>query len=86
MKEFNFKFEGVDFWSRPVFKSDINDVRIGSLDILLPNKDVAPNGTVEEISAYFRENTDKLTIFGCTFDEDDPLGDRIGTNIKINIL
>lgn len=72
-----FKFEGVDYWGRPVFKSTTSDTRIGSLDIIFPNKEIAPNNTEEEIVNYFKNNKDKLCLFGTTFDEDDPLGDII---------
>lgn len=82
----DFKFEGIDFWSRPVFKSTINETRIGSVDILFPDKKIAPNNTPEEISDYFRKNTDQLLIFGVTFNEDDPLGSPIGSHVTINIL
>jgi len=80
-----FKFEGVDYWSRPVFKAIGSDVRIGSLDILFPNKDIAPNKTIEEITNYFKDNKDKLCYFGMTFDEDDPMGTIINPD-KFEII
>ncbi len=82
----NFKFEGIDYWSRPVFKCTDNDVRIGSVDILFPDKNIAPNGEPDKISEYFRNHTNDLVIFGSSFDEDDPLGTPIKKSININII
>ena len=84
--EWNFKFEGIDYWNRPVFKCTHNNVRIGSVEILFPNKELAPNNTAEEISEYFRNHIDDLVVFGSSFDEDDPLGTPIKKSITINIL
>ena len=61
--EWNFKFEGIDYWSRPVFKCTKNNVRIGSVEILFPNKKIAPNNDPAEISEYFRNHTNELVIF-----------------------
>jgi len=80
-----FELEGIDYWSRPVFKATSSETRIGSLDILLPDKNVAPNDTKEEITEYFKNNKDKLVLFGTTFDEDDPLGYKINVN-KFEII
>lgn len=87
VKEINLEFVGVDFWSRPVYKWQDKEVYIGSVDTLLPDDKVAPNGTTEEINAYFREHLDELVLFGTSFDsEEDPLGSRINKDIKINIV
>jgi len=80
------KFKGIDFWSRPVYKVVDKNAYIGSVDILFPNRKIAPNNTIEEINEYFRNNLDQLCIFGSTFDEDDPLGTPVKKSIKINIL
>ncbi len=80
-----FEFEGIDYWSRPVFKATTSDTRIGSLDILFPNKEIAPNNTKEEITNYFKNNKNKLYLFGDTFDEHDPLGSKINPN-KFEII
>ena len=80
-----FEFEGVDYWSRPVFRAINSDIRIGSLDILFPNKEIAPNGSVNEIASYFKVNKDALCLFGTTFDEDDPDGGNINPN-KFEII
>jgi len=75
-----FKFEGIDDWNRPVYKQVDSNVRIGSVDILFPNKEIAPNNTVEEIDNYFKNNLDKLSIFGTDFNCE-PLGYKLKTNI-----
>lgn len=73
-KEIQIKFEGVDFWSRPVYKDINTTIRYGSTDTLFPNERIAPNKSVKEINNYFKNNIEELVVFGSTFDEDDPLG------------
>ena len=81
------EFAGIDCWSRPGYKVQTMNVYLGSTDTLFPNKDIAPNGAKEEIDAYFRENIDELVIFGDSFDDDqDPLGNKVGTKFKLNIV
>jgi hypothetical protein len=58
------KFEGIDYWNRPVFRQVDGDNRFGSVDLLCSNTDEVK----ERISA------DDLVYFGTTFDEDDPQG------------
>jgi len=85
--KWTFKFEGVDYWSRPVFKCINNDVRIGSVEILFPNKEIAPNCEPEKITEFFRNNKHELVIFGTSpIDEDDPLGTPIKKSITIDII
>lgn len=86
IKEINLKFHGIDFWNRPVYKVQDMNVYIGSTDTLFPDKVIAPNNTIEEINAYFKNNITELVIFGSTFDEHDPLGTNIKKNIKLNII
>lgn len=85
MKELILKFVGVDYWSRPVYKVEDMKLYVGSLNTLLPDKKVAPNGTTKEINEYFRNNIDEIVIFGSTFDDGDPLGTRIKKELKIII-
>ena len=84
--EVKIEFEGIDSWNRPVYKQLGTNVRIGSVDVLFPNRSIAPNNTRDEIDAYFRNNKNKLVIFGTTFDEDDPLGTNIKANIQLTII
>ena len=67
-KIINIEFEGVDWWSRPVYKDVNTTIRYGSVNVLFPDKTIAPNGTVEEINAYFKENIGELCYFGAEFD------------------
>lgn len=86
-KVFNITFVGVDYWNRPVYKIEDMDVYIGSTSTLFPDANIAPNGSKEEIDAYFKDNIDELVIFGDSFDDDqDPLGTRIKKEIKLNII
>lgn len=79
------KFKGIDYWNRPVFKTVDKNVYIGSTTILFPDKELAPNNTPEEISEYFRNNKDKLCIFGDSFNCE-PLGYRISKEVELNII
>jgi len=67
-KEIFISFEGVNFWGNPIFKDINTTIRYGSTSRLLPSKNVAPNGTVEEINKYFKENIGELEYFGASFD------------------
>ena len=80
-------FEGIDFWSRPVYRVLDMNVYVGSLTTLFPDKDIAPNGSKEEIDAYFKEHIEELVIFGDSFDDDqDPSGRKIAEHVKLNII
>lgn len=72
------KFEGVDYWSRPVFKLIDSEVRIGSVVRLVGN-----NKELKEVKEYFKTNPDELVIFGTTFDMD---FDPIGTPVKKGLI
>ena len=86
-KVLDITFEGIDFWSRPVYKVQDMNVYVGSLTTLFPNKDIAPNGSKEEINAYFKKHIEELVIFGDSFDDDqDPLGTNLKKNIRLNIV
>ena len=77
----------INYWSRPVYKVENMNVYVGSLDTLFPDAKIAPNGSKEEIDAYFKEHIEELVIFGNSFDDDqDPLGTRVKKNIKLNII
>lgn len=84
VKTFNVKFVGIDDWGRPVFKIEDKKVYFGSTVTLFPNKSIAPNNTDEEISNYFRDNTDELELFGERFNCE-PHGGH-ASNWKFNIL
>ena len=62
----NFVFEGIDFWSRPVFRQVGGDMRIGSVEKLC--------STMEEVEQLTESD---MVYFGNTFDEDDPVGTPI---------
>lgn len=86
-KTLNITFVGIDFWGRPGYKVEDMNAYVGSVDTIFPNKDIAPNGTKEEIDTYFKEHLNELVLFGSTFDEDhDPLGTKVKKTIKLNIL
>lgn len=70
-------FEGIDFWGRPVYKQVNSDIRFGSTSKLVPSGDVNPNGTIQEINDYFRENILELCYFGTEFDCE-PMGGSFG--------
>lgn len=79
-----YKFKGIDDFNRPVFKKVDGEVCIGSVDILFPNKEIAPNNTNEEITNYFKNNKDKLVLFGIKFNCE-PDGTRINPD-KFEII
>ena len=64
------KFEGIDFWERPIYKQIDSNNRFGSIDKLC--------NTIEEIKAITESD---LVFFGTSFDCE-PWGDPPG-NIKI---
>lgn len=76
------KFEGVDYWSRPVYKAIKTKNRYGSTNILFPDRRIAPNDTTEEINAYFKENISELCYFGDSFDCE-PMGTTPSGKLKI---
>lgn len=85
METLELRFIEIDFWGRPIYISNPHEVYICSVDIIFPDKNIAPNGTKEEINKYFRNNLDKLVIFGKDLDED-PLGTKIGSKWNIKII
>lgn len=85
--EIDIEFKGVDWWGRPGYKVIGKNAYLGSVETIFPNKEIAPNGTKEEIDKYFRNHLDELVIFGSTFNEDhDPLGTNLKKDIKITIV
>lgn len=74
------KFEGVDYWGRPVYKVDGLNVYIGDTETLWYGK------SKDEIDNYYKQHLDALVIFGDTFDDSDPLGGKIKESIKLIII
>lgn len=79
------KFKGIDDFNQVRYKCVNYNVYLGTNEVLFPNKKIAPNNTKEEINNYFRNNLDKLLIFGNSFNCE-PLGTRVGTKWNINII
>lgn len=77
-----FEFEGIDFWSRPVFKHTKSEVRIGAIDKLCD----ANFRESEDLVNYFTKNKEELTIFGTTFDEHDPEGLKLKQEVINNMI
>jgi hypothetical protein len=78
------KFWGIDFWSRPIFKVVDSEFYLADLNLLFPN-DIAPNGEAELITAFYKENSSGLVIFGTDIDCD-PDGTTLAKHVKLNIL
>ena len=74
------KFEGLDDWSRPVFKIVGMNVRLGSTITLYSG-----TTSTEEITDYFNKHINELEIFGTNFNCE-PLGGKVGSNITLNII
>jgi hypothetical protein len=62
------KFRGYDDWNRPVYYNKDLHSYFGSTCTLFPDKTIAPNGTVEEVNKYFKDNIAELEYFGTSFD------------------
>ena len=79
--QLDLEFRVIDSWNRPTFKALDYDVIVGSVDILFDYNEV------NNCKEYFRNNPEGLVIFGSgSYIDEDPLGTRIGTKFKINIL
>lgn len=79
--QLDLKLRVIDSWNRPTFKALDYDVIIGSVDILFNYNEI------DKCIEYFRNNPEGLVIFGnSSYTDEDPLGTRIGTKFKINIL
>ncbi len=74
MYELKIKFEGIDYWNRPIFKSINGKDRYGSVNKLF-NQNMREDAVLEEIVE------DDLLYFGNSFGCE-PMGDPAG-NIKI---
>jgi hypothetical protein len=74
------KFEGVDYWGRPVYKVNGLNVYIGDTETLWYGK------SKTEIDNYYKQHLNALVIFGNTFDDGDPLGIKIKESIKLIII
>jgi len=68
------KFEGIDSWNRPVFKSLLSKSRYGSVDILF-------DYNTTELKVLEKINEDNLLFFGDSFGCE-PMGDTV-TNLEI---
>ena len=68
MRQFDIKFKRADSFNRPVYKVVDESIYFGSTEILIPDKNLFPNGTTEEINEYFRNNQNKIELFGSSFD------------------
>lgn len=66
-REISLKFKGIDDFSRPVFKQVGKNIYFGSTTILFPDKELFPNESIEEINEYFRNNQNKIELFGSKF-------------------
>lgn len=85
MRKIQIKFEGIDDWSRPVYKSKLTKSRYGSVNILFPDKEIAPNNSVEEINDYFKRNMYQLDYFGSSFNCE-PMGSNIPEGFELEIV
>ena len=74
------KFTGVDWWCRPLFKSEKGNYYTDLS--LVPNH--LSNSDMKGIVDYYKENTDRLELFGSDL-EYDPIG-GLNPNIKLNVL
>ena len=79
------KFVEIDYWSRPLYKYINRDIYLGSLNHLLPDKQIAPNGTKEEINDFFRLNPEAFVYFG-TEPDCDPNGGKFKEDVQFIIL
>ena len=85
MRILDIQFVGIDSWNRPVFKHVKYPLYFGSVAILFPDKEKAPNNTPEEISEYFKKRIDELEYFGESFDCE-PHGGLNKDKVKLNII
>lgn len=76
MKIINIKFEGIDDWHRPVFKSERN-IRYGDVNC-------TKTGKPDEVKEFYRKNIHLLEYFGKTFGCE-PHG-RLNENVALNII
>lgn len=66
-KVFDIKFRGVDDFHRPVYKVVDKAIYFGSTDILWGDPAWLPSKTVEEANKFFKENPQRLELFGSSF-------------------
>lgn len=67
------KFEGIDSWYRPVFKSTTSKTRYGSTGMLCDNKEDAKQKITEDDLEYFGQK------FDC-----EPWGSKPANTLKID--
>ncbi len=73
----NIKFEGIDTFSRPIFKEVNGSARFG-------DSDCTKTGKPEEVIAFYRNNIQKLQYFGRKFDCEPNGG--LDSNIQLKIV
>lgn len=78
------KFEGVDDFSRIIFKDVNSNRRYGSVITLYSDGDVFPIASVEEVKQYFRNHTEEIEYFGTKFNCE-PMGE-IDPRLRITIV
>lgn len=83
-KVIKIQFVGIDWWSRPVYKDIDSSAHYGSVNVLFPNKAIAPNSTPEEINRFFVKNPGQLEYFGHEFDCE-PMG-GLPSHYKLEIV
>lgn len=66
-KLFDIKFRGVDDFHRPVYKVVGKQIYFGSTNILWGDPAWLPSKTEKETNEFFRENPQRLELFGSSF-------------------
>lgn len=84
-KQLNVQLETIDFWGRVQYKVQDRQVYLTNLEILFPNKDIAPNNDLKKINDYFKEKPELLIIHNVSIN-DDPLGTPLGKDWKVNVM
>ena len=80
---YHVKFEGIDDWSRPVFKKVNSNIRLGDVNKLWTYNELGKNN--ETLLNYYRENSDVLEYFGQSFNCE-PNGGKLKDTCLIVIL
>ena len=74
-RTFKLEFKHIDYWGRPIFKLVNEEIYFSSVNILFPDKKIAPNSKPEEIVNFFKKHPDYITYHGPTSDSD-PYGGK----------
>lgn len=80
------KFEGIDYWNRPIFKDTKSDIRYGDVNNLFSYHEVEENKDkwVQTLEKYKENPHFYLQYFGRTFDCEPNGG--LPKNIKLKII